>query len=416
MKIAYVMSRFPKLTETFVLYEILEQEQRGTSVEIYPLIRVRQPVMHPEVQRLNGRAHFAKTVSTCVLKANFHFMKRMPRTYFRAVAEALRGTWGSARFFFGALVFVPKAVYFARDIQQRGIDHIHAHFATHPALAALVIHRLTGIPFSFTGHGSDLHIDQRMLDRKVEAADFVVTVSRYNREFIVQAAGEQSREKIEVVHCGVDTEYFAPADRPKTGDRLEIVCVASFEEVKGHKYLVEACRLLASRGVEFRCRLIGDGPLREQVVKQIAATGIADRFELLGPRTRPEVREILWSSHVFVLPSVPTSRGQREGIPVALMEAMSCGLPVVSSDLSGIPELVERNVSGVLVPPGDAQSLCNAIERIASNSDLRERLGSAARTKIEAEFDLKRNTAVLSELIERSVMAGKPMAATTAAD
>ncbi|MGH7457228.1 MAG: colanic acid biosynthesis glycosyltransferase WcaL, partial [bacterium] len=188
-KVAYIMSRFPKITETFILYEMLEQERLGMLIEIYPLLREHQPVIHPEVEALVKRAHFHPFCSMPILRANWHFIRHRPAAYFKMLVEVLRGTFGSANFFFGALGILPKAVRFAYEMQQQGIAHVHAHFATHPAVAALIVHRLTGIPFSFTAHGSDLHVERRMLDKKVAAAAFAVTVSSYNKEVMVDECG-----------------------------------------------------------------------------------------------------------------------------------------------------------------------------------------------------------------------------------
>src|SRR5688572_17010117 len=229
------MSRFPKLTETFVFYEILALEAQGITVEIYPLLREHQPVAHPEVELWLGRARFQPFVSLSMLRAHAHFIRRNPATYGRVLWEILRHTWGSLNFFLGALGIFPKTVYFAYEMQARGISHVHAHFANHPAVAALIVHRLTGIPFSFTAHGSDLHVDRRMLAVKVAASAFAVTISAYNKKVMVDECGEQAREKIKIVRCGVDPAVFVPP-APRSPDRpFDIICVASCEEIKGHR-------------------------------------------------------------------------------------------------------------------------------------------------------------------------------------
>jgi glycosyltransferase involved in cell wall biosynthesis len=404
MKIAYTMSRFPKLTETFILYEIIEQERRGMDVSIYPLLCHSQTASHPEVQSLVQRAHYEPFLSASILWANWRCLRRSPHRYFATMFEALRGTVGSANFFIGAIGIFPKTVAFALQMQQERVRHLHAHFATHPALAALIVHRLTGIPFSFTAHGSDLHKDQRMLATKAETSEFVVSVSNFNKKFMVDRCGEHMRDKIRVIHCGVDTDYF----RPRAGDRRpgpwRIVCVASFEEVKGHKYLIKACEKLRALGINFECHLIGDGPLRADVESRIAAARLDAEFHLHGPQRRPKVREKLWDSDVAVLASVPTSSGQREGIPVALMEAMACGVPVISSNMSGIPELVESGVSGLLLEPRDSEAIAAAMRRLNQSQELAHSLGRAARQKILDEFDLRNNASRLNELFRRNLV------------
>lgn len=401
-RIAYIMSRFPKLTETFVLYEILAIEKQGVSVEVFPLLRQQEKTCHPEAQQIVARAHFHPFISPRILLAQWHFIRRNPGKYFRLWLEVLGSTFGSFNFFFGALGVFPKTVLFAYEMEQLRIQHIHAHFANHPTLAAFIVHRLTGIPYSFTAHGSDLHIERRMLDKKLKSALFAVTVSSYNKKVMVEECGAAFQDKIHVVHCGVDTNQFWP--RAKEGAPSEnnatcrILCVASFEEVKGHAYLIEACRLLADLRVDFVCHLIGEGPLRGQIATQIRRLDLESQITLCGGLPRAEVIAMLSHADIFVLPSVPTRQGKREGIPVVLMEAMSIGLPVVSSDLSGIPELVENQVSGFLVPPRDIPCLAKAIEELSQDSELRERMGQAGRRKVMTEFDLAKNSLKLIEL------------------
>ena len=405
VRVAYIMSRFPKLTETFVLHEISTLESLGTAVEVYPLLRERQRVSHPDAERWARHAHFHPFVSLPILRAQAYFIRRQPHAYFRLWLEVLRKTWGSANFFFGALGIFPKAVRFAYKMSEQEVTHIHAHFATHPTVAALIVHRLTGIPFSFTAHGSDLHVERRMLDTKVEAAAFAVTVSNYNRELMVRECGEHTREKIHVIHCGVDPHVFSPSAARPTGGPFRIICVGSFEEVKGHTHLVEACRLLRERGTDFRCDLVGEGPLRRDIEAQIARAELNERVQVHGGKPRAEVADLLSKADVAVLASQPTAEGKREGIPVALMEAMASGLPVVASDLSGIPELVESEHTGLLVPPGNPLALTNALERLGRDPELRNRMGRAGRDKVLREFDLRTNTLELLGHFSRQVAA-----------
>jgi glycosyltransferase involved in cell wall biosynthesis len=403
--VAYIMSRFPKLSETFVLNEILSVESLGIRVEVYPLLRERQPVSHPEAQRLTQRAHFQPFMSLDILRAQAHFLRRSPSTYFGALLEVLRGTWGSANFFLGAIGIFPKTVRFAYEMQQSGVAHVHAHFCSHPAAAALIIHRLTGIPFSFTAHGSDLHVERRMLDQKLEASAFAVTVCDFNKEVMVRTCGERLRPKIRVIHCGVDTDYFRPAPKRGTDRPFQIVCVASLEPVKGHRYLIDACRLLRDRGVEIRCHLVGAGPLRRDIEDQVEHAGLNSNVRFLGGQPRAEVARLLTRMDTAVLASHPTPEGKREGVPVALMEAMACGLPVVASGISGIPELVDHEVTGLLTPSGDAVALADALERLSSDPGLAAEMGRAGRHKVVRGFSLEENARGLVELIHSPEMA-----------
>jgi colanic acid/amylovoran biosynthesis glycosyltransferase len=387
MKVAYIMSRFPKLTETFVLYEMLAVEKLGVQVEVYPLLREREATVHPDAQPLVERAHFHPFLSLQILLAQLDFLRRRPAAYFRTWLEVLRGTWGSWNFFIGALGILPKSVLFARDMERLGIDHVHAHFANHPTIAALVIQRLTGIPFSFTSHAHDLHVERRMLGEKVRASKFAVTISEFNKRVMFEECDEAAHDKIRVIHCGVDPGLLDQVREADPERPLEIVCIASLQESKGHRYLIEACHRLAQRGVAFRCRLIGEGPLRQEIESQIESLGLRESVQVLGGLPRKEVMDVIGSSDVAALTCVQISSGRRDGIPVALMEAMAAGLPVVATGISGIPELVEDGVTGSLVPPGDVEAIARALDRLARDREFRSRIGAAARERVRRDFN-----------------------------
>jgi colanic acid/amylovoran biosynthesis glycosyltransferase len=413
LRVAYVMSRFPKITETFVLLEMLALEEQGIAIEVFPLLREHEAKAHVEAQAFVERAHYHPFLSWAIVRANLHYLRTRPGRYLGTVFQALTRTLRSPNYFGGALVFLPKAALFAREMESAGVAHVHAHFANHPALVALVVHRLTGIPFSFTAHGSDLHVDQTALAWKVAESAFAVTVSRYNREFVRERAGDAAADKLKVIHCGIDPGLHAREREPE-GAGFEILCVAALRTVKGHRHLIEACRILSAQGLAFRCHLIGGGPLQRELESTIAAAGLRGRVLLHGSLPRDVVLERMRSAHVLVLPSIQDREGRREGIPVTLMEAMSCGLPVVASRISGIPELVEDERSGLLTPPGDAPAIAAALTRLAGSPELRARLGRVARVGVRRDFDLRAGAERLAEEIRAVRSAGTPAGAASA--
>jgi len=425
-KVAYIMSRFPKLTETFILYEILAIEQLGVQVELYPLLRARNTdthpegaslwtkiverfkngqgsaVMHPEAGPLVARAHFQPFLSWRILRSQLRFLRQKPLAYLGALWTLLRANWGSPNFLLGALAIFPKTVYFAEMMASEGIQHVHAHFANHPATAAFIVQRLTNIPYSFTAHGADLQVDQHMLGEKVAEAAFVATISDYNKNLIAKVCGEASRDNVVVIHCGVDTQVFHSDEENSPGarsasDPFTILCTGTMYEVKGHTYLIEACRLLHERGIAFVCHLVGDGPDRATLTDQVERAGLSDRILFHGQRTRDEIVALLQQVDAVAVPSIPTTSGRREGIPVVLMEAMASGRPVVASGISGIPELVEHEQTGLLVPPRQPAALADALEQLQRDLALRQRLGQAGRDKVVGEFDLYTNAATLAQ-------------------
>src|SRR3989442_1158186 len=261
-EVAYIMSRFPVLTETFILYEMQALEQQGVKVRLCPLLREPADVMHPEALAWVEKAEYRPILSWGILLVKLQFLLREPVAYLGTLWSLLRGTWGSLNFFVGGLAIFPKTVHLAQSLSNAGVQHVHAHFANHPAAAAFIIHRLTGIPYSFTAHGSDLHVDRHMLREKVAEAACVVAISDYNKDLILSECGEQYRDKVMVIHCGVDTQVFQPrAARTREGrgraargrspgaGPFTILCTGTLHEVKGQTYLINACQLLNERGM-----------------------------------------------------------------------------------------------------------------------------------------------------------------------
>lgn len=408
LKIAYIMSRFPKITETFILYEMLALEETGIEVELYPLLKQKAEIIHAEAKSFVDRAHYLPFISIAILKSQLHFVKTEPIRYLQTLWSVIRSNWGSSRFFFGALAIFPKTVRFADLMESEGINHIHAHFASHPAAAAWIIHNLVGIPYSFTAHGSDLHRDRHMLREKVDGSSFVIPISSYNRSVIIQECGEEVADKLSIVHCGVDTDVFRPL--PEGRNDLEekafsVLCIGTLHEVKGQTYLIEACRLLHARGIEIFCNFIGAGPDDLRLKQQVTEAGLSNYVIFSGERPRSEVAKLIQDAHVVVAPSVPSRDGRREGIPVVLMEAMSSGKPVVASRLSGIPELVDDGENGFLTTPGDAKEIADALERLHNNRELRIRMGREGREKVVREFDIYKNALLLADQFRHMVYA-----------
>jgi colanic acid/amylovoran biosynthesis glycosyltransferase len=387
-RVAYLMSWYPAVTETFILHEMLELQRLGMEVEIFPLLGAAGDVKHPGSESLAPHVHYHRALSAELLRAQLYWLAKKPLTYLGAWARAIRGNLGSREFLAKACVVVPRAAVIARRIERMGLRHVHAHWATHPALGAYVIRELTGATYSFTAHAHDLYLDRAMLDEKIRGARLVVTISRHNRDLLERLYGHAAAEKTLVIPCGVDPRIFRPRAPRAPDGVLRLACVAGLRDYKGHRWLVDACALLKVRGIPFHGVFVGDGPERRDIEARIAAAGLGADLELLGNQPQDRIRAVLDASDAMVHPSVTTPAGMMDGIPVALMEAMATGLPVVSTAVSGIPELVVDGHTGLLAPEQDAVALADALERLHREPGLARRLADEGRRHVLERFNL----------------------------
>ena len=401
MKIAYLVSRFPSVTETFILREMDELERRGFEIELFSLVRENLDFVHESAQaRLPFLTAGTDIGTFAMLGSQLRWLRRRPRRLLEAWAHALWGNRRSLKFLSRAVAAVPVAALFAERIEQAGIDRVHAHWATHPALAAYVIGLLTDVPYGVTAHAHDIYVDQSMLAKKLGSADAVVTISEFNRRYLQDRVPELGG-RCSVVRCGI------PAATVKAvGDRrpiephrpVDVVCVAQLKSYKGHRHLIEACRRLLDDGVDFRCRLAGDGPEREPLEQLVDELGLGHHIEFLGSVDGDRVATLLAEADLFVLPSVVDPSGKMEGLPVALMEAMAAGVPVVASRLSGIPELIEDEETGLLVEPGEPVALAAAMKRLIGDPIAALEMARKASSRVTDEFTIERNGERLAEL------------------
>jgi colanic acid/amylovoran biosynthesis glycosyltransferase len=403
-KLAYIMSRFPQLTETFILREMSALARRGWRIELYPLIVQSESVIHDEAKYWVKHARAPRWID--IVNSNFLLFNKLPRKYISVFLKVFAGNIPSPKFLIRALYLYPRAVWMAGNMRSRGVCHMHVHFATHPALTAWIIHQLTGIPYSVTVHAHDIYVNKTMLAEKITDARSVVAISEFNRQYLIDYLGDWVKDKISVIHCGIDTgRYRFDAAAPTGADTgvFEIVCIGSLQPYKGLSGLLDACAILHRRGISFRCRIIGGGELYEYLGNRIKSLKLEGYVELLGPRKQQEVAAFLASADCYVQPSVITKTGKMEGIPVSIMEAMASGLPVVAANLSGIPELVRDGETGLLVEPADPVGLADALMKIHADPVLASRLARNGRKLVLAEFDLSSTSLELSDLLESFV-------------
>ncbi len=394
----YVVSRFPKTTETFILREMQAVDRRDWDVTVFAIRREPREIRQPGVEPyLDGLTAISDLGVREALLAQGRLLVRRPRAAARLWWTAIAGNVRSPKFLARAVVIAWGAPSLAASASRAGIVHLHAHWGTHSALLAHLMALVNDVPYSVTLHAHDLHVDQTMLAAKLAAADHVVTISEHNAAMIREQFPDVA-DRTSVIHCGVDVDALQarpPDDDPPDGGAPLLVCVAGLREFKGHRHLLAALDELDRRGVPVMCELVGDGPLRAEL-SELAGAGV--RFHGALPVDR--ALDIVRRATVFVLPSVELADGRRDGIPVALMEAMALGVPVVSTSVSGIPELVIDGTTGRLVPPADPPALADAIESLLADAPLRRTMARYARELIEREFDVDASGASMCAVFE----------------
>jgi glycosyltransferase involved in cell wall biosynthesis len=385
VNLLYVTTNFRALTLTFVAREVSLLRARGHRVELLAL-RPDAPYTADSVEcDTSGCLHLLPASFPRVVAGVVRCLIRRPRRLSRAVSAALRSPGDSPGTRLKMLYQIAATTTILARVEKLDVSHIHAHLASPPGNYAWFLSMLTGIPFSFTGHAADLFCRPEALRAKFADATGVVGISAYNLAFFRSLA--PALEHAEVIHCGVDTSRYPYRQRNAVATPPRILAVGRAAPKKGFTHLLRALRLLSDRGVAWRADLVGGGPLLEALRAEAEALGL-DALNIRGARQQAEIRELLAAADVFVLPCVQAPDGDIDGIPVALMEAMACGVPVVSTRLSGIPELIEDGRSGLLVPPADPQALADALARLVSEPGLQGRLSREGREKVEREFDL----------------------------
>ena len=400
MKIAYVVVMFPCYSETFVLREMRALAARGAELTILSLRAFSERIMDEDARPLLPRTVYSPYLfSRALVRANLSFFISSPRRYLGTMAFLAASLWRSPVAFLKTAALFPKSVLFARVLRARGVRHVHAHFANYPATAALVISRLSGIPFTVTAHAHDIFQGQRLLSVVIGEARRVFAISEYNRRFILDRCGAESAVRVEVLHCGLDLARLPQREGGGAGGRT-VLAVGRLMAIKGFDTLIRAAAVLRARGVAFRCLIVGDGPDRGGLEALIDRLGLRDCVSMEGERTPQEVLAMMARARVFALPSRPAGKrsGVMDGIPVSLMEAMAIGVPAVSCPVSGIPELVEDGRTGLLIPPNDPEALAGALGRLLADDRLVSRLVAAARERVVREFDIARVADRLLEL------------------
>lgn len=386
-RVAYVVKRYPRFSETFIVSELLAHEEAGLEIEIFSL----RPPVDTHFQDLISqvRAPLTYLSSGAVKASELWDLVHQAQQRFPKLVEKLSSVTSENA------LDVYCGLRLALVSMQRGITHLHAHFASSAASVARIASKLSNIPYSITAHAKDIFhesVDHDDLERKLLDSSVTFTVSDFNLRHFQDRFASPAASKVVRLYNGMHLDQFpyeSPLNRPP-----RIIAVGRFVEKKGFSSLVEACMILRSRQVRFNCGIVGSGELQAELHSQIRALELDDQVQLLGPQPQKVVKQLVRESAVMAAPCINGSDGNRDGLPTVLLEAMALGTPCVSTDVTGIPEVIVDGETGLLVGQRDPQALADALAQLLADSEQRASLAGAARGLIEREFNIANNAAL----------------------
>jgi len=390
-RFAYLFERFPSFGQTFCYREVAELSRQGITP---PIFSIRNPKDEPAQDwdaRVIQRVHYLPEEKE-LLEDVRRACKKGKLT--AEIIDAL-DEWGRRTDF----LRLYQAVYVGLRLQEMGISHVHAHFTGMAARTAFWVHRFFPVTFSFTAHANDIFAPRNFeigLDKLVDTARAIVTVSDFAKKFLQERFPERA-DRMRRIYNGLNLAEFGRADFSSSPPL--ILAVGRLIAKKGFADLICACGLIAERGKSFRCEIIGEGPLENELRGQIERLNLQNRVALSGAKPQGEVRQRLAAANVFVLPSIIDPEGGMDNLPTVIMEAMATALPVVSTKIGGIPEMVIENETGFLLEPADASALADAIEKVIDDRLLAQRLGHAGYQRAHELFSIEKNVRELSALV-----------------
>jgi len=394
MRIGYFTNLYPRATDTFIQREVAGLRARGFDIRTFS---VRRPGEEHEVAREvvieKEKTHYLLPVGvTRLILSNFAAFVSRPGRYLGGLVLALRTRRPGLRGLALQFAYFQEAILLSVAVRRQRITHLHNHLGDNSGTVTLLASRLTGIGYSITIHGPHIFFDPThwALREKLRYSQFVICISYYCRSQMMLFTDPADWERLRIVRCGVDPERFRYHEVRQQVKNLLYAGRLAVE--KGLGFLFESLRDLSARGYELELTLLGDGNDREHLQELARRLGIGERVVFAGYASQEQLRESLQRSDLFILPSFA------EGVPVSLMEAMACGVPVLATAVGGVAELVEPEHTGLLVPPADSEALSNAIARYCSDVELRQRVSRSGRQAVVARFNLDSEVEKLAQL------------------
>jgi len=396
LNVAYVVKRYPRYSETFIVNEIIAHEESGLDIDIYSI-------------KTSNDTHFQNIISD--VKANVYYLNnnnRIKSDDLWSLQYELDNLYpGFLKDVSAFKLYDSEELYsgmkLAEYIYNNGNNHIHAHFATSASAVARIASYITGVPYTLTAHAKDIyHEDNDFEDlyQKLGDSQSVITVSNYNKEYLTKTFPEHSN-KIFRVYNGLNLKQFkykSPVIRKPL-----LLAIGRLVEKKGFADLISACSMLSKNKVEYECQIVGEGDLKEQLTEQINSNDLQSKIKLTGPLPQNKIKRLIQNASIFVAPCIVGKDGNRDGLPTVLLESMALGTPCISTDVTGIPEVIENNKTGLVVPQNRADLLARATVKLLEDKDLRVQVSLRARKLIEKNFDIVKNTIILRDVFNKTI-------------
>ena len=399
MRIAYLTGEYPRATDTFIQREVTTLREMGVDVHTFSVRRTGDEHMVGTEQKLERDRTFYILPPNPIhlLLAHLSLLLASPKRYLQAIKLAWSTSQPGLRGALFQVFYFLEAAIIAKQIKKRQIVHLHNHIVEASGTVAMLAAEMGGFTYSFTLHGPYIFFrpHQWRLDEKIKRALFVSCISHYARSQGMIFAPTDKWNRMHIIHCGIDPALFDVVSHNESGKRL--LFVGRLAAAKGLPILLESLVSLRRFQPDILLTVVGDGPDRSNLEQTTAQLGLSQNVEFVGYKSQGEVRKYLQQTDIFVMSSFA------EGIPVVLMEAMGAGVPVVATQIAGVSELVEDGVNGYLVPPGDAVSLAQNIEKLLTNYKLRAAFGTAGRAKVEKDFNIHHEVARLHNLMKSAL-------------
>lgn len=394
MKIGYIVSMFPCWSETFILNELVDHSLHDLNVSVFSLKKPTEEMVQSEaLPFLVDTTYSINPLNPVLLWFHCILLFTQPRKYCRILSLLFGGKFTDSTVRLKSLLVFFLSPAFIRAAKKQHIEHVHAHFATYPALLAFIVSLFNDISFSVTAHAHDIYVNKDILRAVIDEVSTLFTISEFNREMILQEYGYENSAKIRVLHCGVNVDKFSfqVEKRPVTrSSNLHLLSIGRLSGIKGFQFLLSGLKHLMDEGIAFHCDIIGDGPLKNSLMTQAAQLGIDTHVSFLGSKTSELIAQYLQKADIFVLACSYDSVEGHDGIPVVFMEAMAHGVPVIGTRLSGIPELIINGKTGLCAEVNDPLSIKDAICSFLDDPEKTAKMRKAARKLIEEEYNIQK--------------------------